>query len=657
MLQTNPRISRAFGWIVVSMMLGICSVAISQSSAAQTGSRRSVAEPPGEAGVTSAADPVIAAAGSIACDPDRLPLDGASSQTCHMGATADLLTGSDVVIPLGDNQYWNGSLSRYRSTYDRTWGRYKAITRPTVGDHEYQTSGASGYYNYFGAAAGSPSRGYYSYDVGTWHVIALNSNCPRVGGCGAGSPQEEWLRSDLRAHANTCTLAYWHRPRFSSGEQGISPAMGAFWQALYQFRADVVLSGHDHVYERFAPQTPVGAADPIRGVRQFVVGTGGKSLGVFGQILPNSEARTADSYGVLKLTLHESGYDWAFVPDNDGTFTDDGSASCVSEPDASPTPTQSPTSIPSPTSVPSPSATPTSPPGGSAAYRAFGPASYWNTPLPADAPADARSDEFISFLKADNDQNFIRLSGTDPTGKWGNPIYWGGPNHPAHNILNTCSTRQPDEFDDVRIPAGAKPDPTADSAMTVYDIERGMVYGMHWAKQVEGTWSACGGTVYYLESNGLNGRLPQSNDKRNTGHRGVPPSAFAVRYEEISDGDLSHVLKISIGAASPDYVFPMVGSDGESTNQSAPPEGSRIRIKPAVDLRQLDLSPAALVIARALQRYGAIIGDESGGTVNLKVENTIAEGKGFLWNGLLEPGSLSTIPLDSFEVVKLGYGA
>jgi hypothetical protein len=658
MLLTNPRVSRVIGWIVLSMMLLICSVAVSQSSAAHTGSTGAETQPAAGAEVTSTGDPVIAAAGSIACDPDRSSPDGGSSDTCRMAATADLLIGSDLVLPLGDNQYWNGSLARYRSVYDGTWGRFKPITRPVPGDHEYQTTGASGYYDYFGAAAGSPSKGYYSYDVGTWHVIALNSNCSKVGGCGARSPQLEWLRADLRTHPTTCTLAYWHRPRFSSGEQGSSTAPGAFWEALYQHRADVVLSGHDHIYERFGPQTPTGVADPARGVRQFVVGTGGKSHGGFGQILANSEARDADTYGVLKLTLHPSGYDWEFVPESGGTFTDRGNAPCVSDADTWPTPTDSPTSTPSPTDAASPSATPTSPaPDGSGAYRAFGPASYWNTPLPADAPVDPRSDEFISFLKANNGYNFVKLSGTDSTGKWGNPIYWAGPGDPVHNIANSCSTRQPEEFDDVRIPVGAQPDPTADSAMTVYDVERGMVYGMHWAKRVDGTWSACGGTVYHLESNGLNGKLPQSNDRRNTGHRGVPPSAFAVRYDEIRAGALNHVLKIAIGGASPDYVFPMVGSDGESTNPSAPPEGSRIRIKPAVDLRQFDLPPAALVIARALQRYGAIIGDESGGTVNLKVENTIAEGRGFLWRGLLEAGSLSAIPLDAYEVVKLGYGA
>jgi hypothetical protein len=209
-----------------------------------------------------------------------------------------------------------------------------------VGNHEYLTAGASGYFGYFGAAA-SPTepgctvncKGYYSYDLGTWHIIALNSMCQNVGGCGASSPMVTWLKGDLAAHPSSCTLAYWHHPVFSSGaEHGSNPKMIPSWDALYAAGAEVVLSGHDHSYERFAPQTSSGVADPAQGIREFVVGTGGKSH------------YASDTNGVLKLTLHPSSYEWQFVPEAGKTFSDFGSASCQS---ASPKPPD----IPGPPSV------------------------------------------------------------------------------------------------------------------------------------------------------------------------------------------------------------------------------------------------------------------------------------------------------------------
>ena len=183
-------------------------------------------------------------------------------------------------------------------------------------------------YQRFGLAAGDPSTGYYSYNLGAWHIIVINSSCADVGGCGAGSAQEQWLRADLGANPAACTLAYWHHPLFSSGEHGNNTIMLAIWQALYDFDADVVLGGHDHDYERFAPQAPDGAADPARGMREFIVGTGGKSLRPFFTALPNSEVREASTFGVLKLTLSPTGYTWQFVPVADETFTDTGSDTC-----------------------------------------------------------------------------------------------------------------------------------------------------------------------------------------------------------------------------------------------------------------------------------------------------------------------------------------
>jgi hypothetical protein len=230
---------------------------------------------------------------------------------------------------LGDNQYPNGELSKYLQSYDPTWGREKPSTYPTPGNHEYNTPGATGYYSYFGALAGDPSKGYYSYDIGSWHIIALNSNCSAIGGCGNNSPQEVWLESDLAAHTNSCTLAYWHHPRFSSGtNHGSNATYDAFWQDLYAAGADVVLAGHEHNYERFAPMNPSGSLDTTNGIREFVVGSGGKSHYGFGAPLSTSEVRNGDTFGVLQLTLHSNSYDWIFVAEAGKTFTDSGTSQC-----------------------------------------------------------------------------------------------------------------------------------------------------------------------------------------------------------------------------------------------------------------------------------------------------------------------------------------
>jgi hypothetical protein len=199
-----------------------------------------------------------------------------------------------------------------------------------VGNHEYMTQGAQGYYAYFGAAAGDPARGYYSYQVGSWHVVVLNSNCEEVGGCGAGSPQEAWLRADLAANRSECALGYWHHPRFSSGSvHGDNAFMRDLWRTLQELGVDVVLTGHEHNYERFAPQDADGRADPTRGIREFVVGTGGHpTLYPFAPPRPNSEVRETGTYGVLKLTLGSGSYDWQFLPTAGSSFADTGSGAC-----------------------------------------------------------------------------------------------------------------------------------------------------------------------------------------------------------------------------------------------------------------------------------------------------------------------------------------
>jgi len=269
-----------------------------------------------------APDPVLVGAGDIASCDD---LAGAR-------ATAKLIENiPGTVFAAGDLAYPNGSDEDFTNCYGPTWGRFKDRTRPAPGNHEYHSDGASGYVRYFGAAAGDPNKGYYSYDLGAWHIIALNSECAKVGGCDAASPQGHWLYQDLAEHRNGCTLAYFHKPLFSSGlSHGNDPQMKALWEALYHAGTDIVINGHDHDYERFAPQDPEGSADPKHGIREFVVGSGGKnSHRVFAAPKPNSEVRNADTFGVLKLTLHAKSYDWEFVPEAGKSFTDSGVGNCL----------------------------------------------------------------------------------------------------------------------------------------------------------------------------------------------------------------------------------------------------------------------------------------------------------------------------------------
>ena len=255
-------------------------------------------------------DPAIVAAGDICGSPtDCAP-------------TANLIgsISPTAVLTLGDNAYSTGSAADYAANYDPNWGRYKAITKPAPGNHEYDYGNQqTGYFAYFG----NPPA-YYSYDVGSWHLISLNGEVS----ASAGSAQETWLKNDLAAHRNVCTLAYWHEPRWSSGYHGGSSYFGAFWTDLYSGGADLVLNGHDHDYERFAPQDPAGNLDTARGIREFVAGTGGDSHYTFNAPTANSEVRDSTSFGVLELTLHPAGYQWSFVPVSGAGFTDSGSGSC-----------------------------------------------------------------------------------------------------------------------------------------------------------------------------------------------------------------------------------------------------------------------------------------------------------------------------------------
>jgi hypothetical protein len=215
-----------------------------------------------------------------------------------------------TVFTLGDNAYFNGTRDDYRNCYEPTWGRHKARTRPVPGNHEYNSPGATPYFEYFGEKAGPAGLGYYSFDVGSWHAIALNSNVAT----GTTSPQAAWLRADLDQHrALRCTVAYFHHPLFSSGPNGDHGHMRDIWRMLYDANVDLVMSGHDHLYERFAPQDPDGRPDPARGIRQFTAGTGGAPLYQTAAIKPNSEVRISE-FGLLKLTLASEGYAWEFVP-------------------------------------------------------------------------------------------------------------------------------------------------------------------------------------------------------------------------------------------------------------------------------------------------------------------------------------------------------
>ncbi len=293
----------------------VCLAALAQASGQAKPNVTPAATP------AASSDPVLVGAADVASCDDLAGAEATAKLIDHIPGT---------VFVAGDLAYPDGSDEQFAKCYGPTWGRFKDRTRPAPGNHEYHSDGASGYSRYFGDAAGDPKKGYYSYDLGAWHIVVLNSECEQVGGCDAASPQGKWLKQDLADAKTTCTLAYWHKPLFSSGgKHGNDPTMKPLWEALFQAGADVVLNGHDHDYERFAPQDPAGKADNDRGIREFVVGSGGKnSHRAFGTTQPNSEARNDAAFGVLKLTLHAKSYDWEFVPEAGKTFADSGTGTC-----------------------------------------------------------------------------------------------------------------------------------------------------------------------------------------------------------------------------------------------------------------------------------------------------------------------------------------
>lgn len=267
----------------------------------------------------------IVAAGDVSCGG----AETTSAVQCQQAATADLIKklNPDAVLALGDLQYDGATSDLFSRFYDKAWGAFKNKTYPVVGNHEYEDPQAVGYFTYFGTRAGEKEKGYYSFDLGSWHVVALNSNCWAVDGCDKNSPQYQWLAADLAKSPAKCTLAFWHHPLFTGGEHDGLPDVREMWQLLQDKHADVILTGHDHLYERFGKLTADGKADPT-GIRSFVVGTGGRNLYALQKHLLGLEIFNDQTFGVLQMTLKEDSYIWKFVPITGSTFTDSGEEKC-----------------------------------------------------------------------------------------------------------------------------------------------------------------------------------------------------------------------------------------------------------------------------------------------------------------------------------------
>lgn len=296
------------------------------------------------AGILLAGTLLLATSGLTARERGEILVGAGDIASCESQgdeATAKLLDRiPGTVFTAGDNSYESGTKSEFASCYSTSWGRHKYRTMPAPGNHDYGRGGyedgdgdphesfdPSGYFDYFGHRAGDPDKGYYSYSLGDWQVFALNSNCARIGGCGEGSEQLGWLEEELQKNAGRCQFAYWHHPLYSTGPHGGREELRPLYEALYDAGVEVVVNGHDHTYERFVPQDPEGNPDP-EGIRQFVVGTGGKSLHFFEETNPNSEVRSSEAFGVIKFTLKSASYEWEFVPIEGMAFRDSGSGEC-----------------------------------------------------------------------------------------------------------------------------------------------------------------------------------------------------------------------------------------------------------------------------------------------------------------------------------------
>ncbi|HUC41283.1 MAG TPA: PKD domain-containing protein, partial [Gemmatimonadales bacterium] len=309
--------ARPHAWLLRVFMLSVIALFITTCTDQSTAPTSTSQPPPPRMAVTSGAV-VLVGAGSIArCD------------RANDEKTALLLDGiPGTVFTAGDNIWASGTLADYQTCYNPTWGRQKARTRPAAGELDYQTAGAAGYYQYFGAAAGDSGKGYYSYDLGEWHVVVLNSSISMT----VGSTQETWLKADLAANPRQCTLAYWNLPRFSSRGTAVRASVKPLWDALYAGGAEIIVNANYRLYERFAPQNPAGALDTALGIREFIVGTGGHPTQSFGSAAPNSEARITGVFGVLKLSLDAGVYAWEFVPVAGQSASESGTATCHRRP-------------------------------------------------------------------------------------------------------------------------------------------------------------------------------------------------------------------------------------------------------------------------------------------------------------------------------------
>jgi hypothetical protein len=336
-------------WVDIDVTAGITANGLvsfaldTGSTAAKTLDSREGANPP-QLVVTPSpptnGDPVLAVAGDVACGPLDPDYNGGvgTATACHQAATSDLILqmGPAAVLMLGDAQYNSGALADFNAAYDPSWGRIKSITKPVVGNHEYGTTGAGGYFDYFGDAATPRQPGcrtgcdaYYSFDVGTWHIAVINTECTRINvgaGCAVGSPQDLWLKSDLAAHPTSCTLVIGHRPRWSSNSFA-SAEIAPLVDDMVAGGVDLLMTGHAHSYERFAPQDAAGVAS-ANGIREIVVGTGGAFFTGFGTVVANSLVHKPSIFGVMRLTLHPTSYDWAFVSDPTTPFADAGTGTC-----------------------------------------------------------------------------------------------------------------------------------------------------------------------------------------------------------------------------------------------------------------------------------------------------------------------------------------
>lgn len=318
---------------VVALLLGLAAVAALVArppTSPPPGTSPPATPPPTESGTTQR--PTETSAPSPNTVPVQAPVLVGAGDIGRCRDTSDEATAEIVartpgtVFTAGDNAYPDGERQDFSACYAPGWGAFKERTRPALGNHDYGTPGAAAYFDYFGAAAGERGKGWYAFDLGTWRIYVLNSNCHRID-CDGDSEQVSWLRADLASHPSACVGAIWHHPRFSSSRHGNSEEVAPFWEALHAAGATWVVSGHDHVYERFAPQNSSAALDPA-GIRQFVVGTGGANPYAFKSPQPNSEVRQTDLVGVIKLTLRAGRYDWEFLAAAGTPFHDKGSGTC-----------------------------------------------------------------------------------------------------------------------------------------------------------------------------------------------------------------------------------------------------------------------------------------------------------------------------------------